>query len=115
MRTVDRIFGWLMAAGGLLLCFLCIVEFVAHTHDRPWTPGHCLAVLLLAACNLMRAERPHDRTLARVCMGGNLAWLALLCVYAATSSSNRLSVALAVIAATLLFFSSRTRKHSRPM
>jgi hypothetical protein len=39
-----------------------------------WAQSGTLAALLVAALNLMRVNRPADRTLARVSAAGSIAW-----------------------------------------
>ena len=75
MRTIDRVFGWLLVVGGILHTFGSVVG-LAHKPDvLVWALSGSLAALLLAALNLMRVNRPHDRTLALVCVAGSVAWV----------------------------------------
>jgi hypothetical protein len=128
MRTLDRIFGWLMTlSGSYLLGILSLIELyesvsgVGHYGKADWTIGDGMMELLLGACNLMRAERPHDRTLARVCVAGNLGWIALAIKYmvrVGLPHGIRVPLTEAIqlfLAAVLLFLSVRTLQRSRPM
>lgn len=40
-----------------------------------WALTGCLAAFLIAAVNLLRVDRPHDRPLAWLSLAGSLAWL----------------------------------------
>jgi peptidoglycan/LPS O-acetylase OafA/YrhL len=116
VRTLDRIFGWLMVALGFAQLAL---QFATTSHSDPERlmlgAGLCLAELLLGACNLMRAERPHDITLARVCVAGNVAWLALMLIYAFTLNGHLVPAVQGAVTLILLALSLRTRNRSRPM
>jgi hypothetical protein len=115
VRTLDRIFGWLMVALGFAQFTLILTVFHAHPENVVWVAGTCLAELLLAGCNLMRAERPHDTTLAHLCVAGNTAWLALILTYALTLSGHLVPAVQAAVTIVLLLLSLRTRNRSRPL
>src|SRR5262245_53976360 len=73
MKTVDRAFGWLMVVGGTGHAIGSVIG-LAHKPDvLVWALSGSLAAWLLAALNLMRVNRPMDRTLAWVCTGGSIA------------------------------------------
>jgi len=59
-RTVDTIL-WTQPMSGILIWFL----------------GSSLAALLLGTLNIVRAARPHDKTLAAVTLVGTACWAAL--------------------------------------
>ena len=117
MRTVDRIFGWMMVVAALLQCFGAI-----H-NDWHWDRNvSLLAVgtessqLLLGALNLVRAERRHDLVLARLCVFGNLLWIAIIVAYIAIHHAHYLfTLSNLAIVLGLLLLSMRSRKRSRPM
>ena len=75
MKTLDRVFGWLLVLGGLLHA----VGAWNANHAKPdvlvWALTGSLAAFLIAALNLLRVERPHDRPLAWLSLAGSLAWL----------------------------------------
>ncbi|MDE3155037.1 MAG: hypothetical protein KGN76_08030 [Acidobacteriota bacterium] len=77
MKILDRTFGWLLVAGG---CLHAIGAWYAN-HARPdvllWALTGSLAAFLIAAINLLRVDRPHDRPLAWLALAGALAWLAV--------------------------------------
>ncbi len=77
MRTLDRAFGWLLVVNG---CVHAVGAWNAN-HANPsvllWALTGSLAAVLIAAINLLRAERPHDRPLAWLGLAGSLAWLAV--------------------------------------
>ena len=75
MKSLDRSFGWLLVVNGLVHA---LGAWNAN-HGKPdillWALTGSLAALLIAAMNLLRAERPHDRPLAWVSLAGCIAWL----------------------------------------
>ena len=75
------------------------------------------AQLLLGTVNLVRAERRHDLVLARICVIGNLCWLAS--TIAATVLLRPVAtiplLLQSVVCLVLLVLSMRSRKRSRPM
>ena len=77
MKTLDRAFGWLLVVGGLLHA----VGAWNANHAKPgvllWALTGSLSAFLIAALNLLRVERPHDRPLAWLSLAGSLAWLAV--------------------------------------
>jgi hypothetical protein len=115
VRTLDRTFGWLMVALGFAQLALVIATSRFDHEILMWASGTCLAELLLGSCNLMRAERPHDTTLAHLCVAGNTAWLALMLTYALTLSGHLVPAVQAAVTIVLLLLSLRTRNRSRPL
>jgi hypothetical protein len=75
MRTLDRVFGWLLVVGGLLHAFGSWAGYRNAPEQLLWAWSGSLAALLLASLNLLRTGRPADRPLAWVCLGGCLAWI----------------------------------------
>lgn len=77
MKSLDRLFGWLLVVNGL---FHALGAWNAN-HGKPgvllWALTGSLAAFLIAAINLLRAERPHDRPLAWLSLAGSMAWLAV--------------------------------------
>ena len=75
MKSLDRLFGWLLVVGGLLHA---LGAWNAN-HGKPdvllWALTGSLAAFLIAAINLLRAERPHDRPVAWLSLAGSIAWL----------------------------------------
>lgn len=110
---VDRIFGCLLFA-----CSLALLVFLQRYYDgdaQPLVLGSVLCGLLLSGMNLMRAERPHDRTLAGLCVGGNLLFALLSLAIGQATQKSPLIWGIAVVCVTLMVLSMRTRKRSRPM
>jgi len=110
MRTVDRAFGWLLVVGGLLHTIGSVMGLANKPDVLVWALSGSLAALLLAALNLMRVNRPEDRTLAWVCSAGSIAWV-LVAVGFGVSIGNALdprALIHAVNAAVLAGFSIRT-------
>lgn len=77
MGYIDRAFGWLLVIGGALHAYGSLVAYPPQTVTLVWSLAGSLAAFLLAALNLMRVNRPHDRTLAYVCFVGSLCWFAV--------------------------------------
>jgi len=65
-KIIDRIFGWLLVIGALLHAYGSLMFYGPSTVTLVWALSGSLAALLLAALNLMRINRPADRTLAYV-------------------------------------------------
>jgi hypothetical protein len=77
MNIVDRIFGWLMVLGSLAHSMGSLHAYGDKPEMLLWAESGTLAGLLVAALNLLRAGRPHDRTLAWVSFAACLGWFAL--------------------------------------
>ena len=77
MKTLDRIFGWLLVVGGILHAVGAWNAFHATPDVLLWALTGSLAAFLVAALNLLRVDRPHDRPLAWLSLAGSLAWLAV--------------------------------------
>ena len=77
MTIIDRVFGWLLVLGGLLHAYGSWDGYRSTPELLLWAWSGSLAVLLLAALNLLRTGRPADRPLACVCLAGCLAWIAI--------------------------------------
>jgi hypothetical protein len=117
MRTVDRIFGWLMVVAAILHCVGSYSVYHSQHDVLLWAYCSGLAELYLAAMNLMRAERRHDLVLARVCVAGNIAWLGVVFAFAMLIG-HLLDVRVLIqvgITVVLLWMSARSRRRSRPM
>jgi hypothetical protein len=110
MRNVDRVFGWLLVVGGLLHTVGSVTLLANKPDVLVWALSGSLAALLLASLNLMRVNRPNDRTLAWVCTAGSIAWV-LIAIGFGASIGNVLdprAITHAVNAAVLAGFSLRT-------
>jgi len=77
MKIVDRVFGWLLVLGGVLHTVGATVGLKDTPGALVWPLAGSVAAFLVAALNLMRVNRPSDRTLAWVSAGGSIAWLAV--------------------------------------
>ena len=117
MRTVDRIFGWLMVAGALYFAVASIRHPGVDHPSLLLASGAALGELLLATVNLVRAERRHDLVLARICVFGNLGCLSLTALYARMlyPPLDPILLLQTCVLAGLLLLSMRSRKRSRPM
>ncbi len=110
MRNVDRAFGWLLVLGGLLHSVGSVTVLANKPDVLVWALSGSLAALLLASLNLMRVNRPNDRTLALVCTAGSIAWIFIAIGFGASIGNVLDPRALihAINAAVLAAFSLRT-------
>ena len=74
MRTVDRVFGWLLVLGAILHSVGSLIGLKGNPGVLVWALSGSLAALLVAALNLMRVNRPTDRTLAWISAAGSVGW-----------------------------------------
>ncbi len=77
MTYIDRAFGWLLAIGSALHVYGSLKAYAPQSTALVWALGSSLGGFLLAAVNLMRVNRPGDRTLAWVSFAGALCWTAV--------------------------------------
>ena len=75
MRTVDRVFGWLLILGGIGHTAGSLQGYRADPMMLLWALSASVLVWLLGAINLLRAGRSGDRALGWICLAGNLVWL----------------------------------------
>jgi hypothetical protein len=116
MKTVDRAFGWLLVVGGLLHSVGSTMSLAKRPEALVWALSGALAAFLVAALNLMRVNRPEDRTLAWVSAAGSMAWLSVAIGFG-SSIGNLLdprALVHAVNAAVLAAFSIRTAVRAKP-
>ena len=114
MRTIDRTFGWLLVVGGLLHTIGSVMALPNRPDVLVWALAGSLAALLLASLNLMRVNRPGDRTLALVCTAGSIAWV-FIAVGFGVSIGNALdprALIHAINAAVLAGFSVQSAMHA---
>lgn len=110
MKTIDRVFGWLLVLGAILHSVGSFVALRSNPGVLVWALSGSLAALLVAALNLMRVNRPGDRTLAWVSAAGSIAWT-LVAIGFGASIGNVLdprAMYHAVAGAVLAVFSVRT-------
>jgi hypothetical protein len=117
MRTIDRIFGWLMVLAALQHSVGAWSAYRSQHELLFWALASGLAEFYLAGMNLIRAERRHDLALARLCVAGNLTWLVVILFFAGVVShfSDPRVLVQCAITGTLLLLSMRARNRSRPM
>ncbi len=77
MTKVDRGLAWLLVLGALGHLFGSWSGYRQQPETLVWALSGSLAALLVAAINLLRVGRPHDRGLATVCLAGSVAWTAV--------------------------------------
>jgi hypothetical protein len=81
MKTVDRVFGWLLFLGGIGHGLGCLKAYGHSPELLLWSECATLAGWLLAGLNLLRVGRPADRALAWVSFAGCLAWVVVAVVF----------------------------------
>lgn len=77
LKIVDRSLGCLLLLGGVGHTYGSFRSYAFLTPLLVWALSGSLAVTLLAAVNLVRANRSDDRALAWVSFAGCLGWIAL--------------------------------------
>jgi hypothetical protein len=77
MTKIDRGLGWLLILGALGHLVGSWTGYGQQPETLVWALSGSLAALLVAAINLLRVGRPHDRALAVVSLAGSLAWTAV--------------------------------------
>jgi hypothetical protein len=87
LRIADLILGWLLLIGGVLHGFGSVATLDFLSPILVWALSGSLAAMLLAALNLMRVNRPADRTLAWVSFAGCIGWIAIAAAFASTLSN----------------------------
>lgn len=75
MKALDRIFGCLLALGGIGHGFGTYAAYRGTTMLLLWALSASFAVLLLAAVNLLRTSRQGDRALGWISFAGCLVWI----------------------------------------
>jgi len=86
-RIVDRFFGvaLIIAATGHL--FGSFGHYAVDSTEPVWAISASVLAILLASINLLRVNRPADRTLAWICLGGRVAWIALALAFNASTGN----------------------------
>ena len=77
MQKIDRIFGMLLILAGCGHTVGTILWTQPMSGIFILSLGSSLAALLLGTLNIVRAARPHDKTLAAVTLVGTACWAAL--------------------------------------
>ena len=75
MKVVDRFFSALLMFGAAGHTLGTILFYNWPSEVFVWSLGSSVAAFLLVAINLLRVNRPDDRTLATICALGATAWL----------------------------------------
>lgn len=110
MTTIERVLAWLLAVSGALHVMGTFTGYPAGSEIFIWSLAATLAVFLLVALNLMRINRPQDRTLAAVSAAGCIVWalLALGFGHAVGNIADPRALIHAVLSAALAACSIRT-------
>lgn len=117
MKTVDRVFAWILLVLG---CIHCVATFLVHktlTLDAIWFVSGGLVMILGALLNMVRVARPDDRLVVGVSLLANFLLFATFAVALPWLLRHELKQNLQVIvvgiaiavetAFSLKFFSSR--------
>jgi hypothetical protein len=75
MRILDRGFAWLLLVGGLLHGYGSFDGYGDQPETLVWALSGVLAAVVIAVMNLLRTNRPQDRSLALLCLFGSLSWV----------------------------------------
>lgn len=112
MKTVDCLFGWLLVLASLMHGAGSVLAYGHKPELLLWAEAATLAGLLLAAINLLRADRPGDRTLAWVSCAGCVGWTVVAFGFGHLAGSRFDPRALSheAIALVLLVFSLRSTR-----
>ncbi|MBV9759560.1 MAG: hypothetical protein JO340_03260 [Acidobacteriaceae bacterium] len=78
MRGIDRVFGWLLVLGGVGHGAGSYQAFKSAPGSLLWALSASFAMWMLAAINLLRAERRGDRALSAISLAGCLIWFAFV-------------------------------------
>ena len=110
MTTIERVLAWLLAVSGALHVMGTFAGYPSGSEVFVWSLAATLAVFLLVAINLMRINRPQDRTLAVVSAIGCIIWagLALGFGHAIGNIVDPRALIHAVLSLALAAFSMRT-------
>jgi hypothetical protein len=73
-RAIDFTLGGLMFLGAMAHGYGSLVAYPLGSEVLVWSLSGSGFAVLLAVLNLLRAGRPHDRTLAWICAGGCILW-----------------------------------------
>ena len=77
MKRLDQVFGWLLIVGSCGHTAGTFVWMSPSSDAFVWSLGSSLAAALLGTLNLVRAGRPHDKTLAIITAVGTACWAAV--------------------------------------
>jgi hypothetical protein len=83
MKIADRICSLILLLAGILFGLGSYHAYQEQPLILLWALSATLAALLLASINLLRTQRPGDRSLARVCAVGCMAWCVVSFQYGA--------------------------------
>ena len=116
MRIVDRILSGLLILGAIAHTLGVLKFYRGQPHPLFWSLCASVLILLLAAVNLLRADRPGDRGLAWVAAIASLSYAGICFVFGGYLIGNYLdprAVGFGVVSLALAAFSLRTAL-SRP-
>jgi tellurite resistance protein TehA-like permease len=116
MKTLDRVFGWLLILGGAGHTAGSFVAYRSKPDLLLWSLGAALFVFLLGAVNLVRAARRGDRSLGWITLVFNLAQFAscLQFGYVIGNMSDPRVIGFSVITLVLAGMSLRTIARGTP-
>jgi hypothetical protein len=77
LRLVDKSFAVLLFVGAALHAYGSLVGYPLGSEVLVWALSGTLSAGLIAVLNFVRANRPHDQTLAWITAGSSLCWAAV--------------------------------------
>jgi hypothetical protein len=87
-KIVDLTLGGLLLLGGVLHAYGSLRTYAFLTPELVWSLSGSLAAILLAVLNMVRANRPRDRTLAWITLLGSLCWVAVALAFGAAINNG---------------------------
>ena len=77
LRLVDKSFAVLLFVAAALHAYGSLVGYPLGSEVLVWALSGTLSAGLIAVLNFVRANRPHDHTLAWIAVGSSLCWAAV--------------------------------------
>ena len=77
LRLVDKSFAALLFIGAALHAYGSLMGYQLGSEVLVWAFSGSLSAGLIAVLNFVRANRPHDHTLAWIAVGSSLCWAAV--------------------------------------
>ncbi len=109
LKLVDRAFGVLLVLAAIAHTFGSLSAYAFLSTELVWAFAASALAILVAAINLLRVNRPEDRTLAWICFAGCIAWIVLVLAFNVSvgNIADPRGLTHALVTAVLAFFSLR--------
>jgi TRAP-type C4-dicarboxylate transport system permease large subunit len=113
-RTVDRVFGVALIVAAVGHLFGSLGKYPVGSSELVWAISASALAILLAAINLLRVNRPDDKTLAWICLAGCIVWIVLALAFNVSIGNifDPRGLTHAIVTAALAFFSLRTAQRT---